>query len=136
VYAARFGCFDLSPAGAAIPRNYARGPNAINLVLRMSRTWSFGGEGRSGLPEQENGSHGGSPLPMAASGSSGRKYNITLSANTLNAFNRSNYAPPEGVLTSPYFGRSRSLGGIVVMSHGGASSAYNRKIDLQVRFTF
>jgi hypothetical protein len=38
--------------------------------------------------------------------------------------------------SSPYFGRYRSLGGLIVMSHGGASSTYNRKIDLQLRFTF
>ena len=29
-----------------------------------------------------------------------------------------------------------SLGGMVVMVHGGAGAAYNRKVDLQVRFSW
>jgi hypothetical protein len=66
----------------------------------------------------------------------GRRYNLTVSASTLNALNRANFTPPNGDLSSPYFGQYRSLGGMVVMLHGGAPSTYNRKIDLQVRFTF
>ena len=66
----------------------------------------------------------------------GRRYSLTVSASTLNAINHANYAPPNGDLSSPYFGQYRSLGGLMVMSHGGAPSTYNRKIDLQVRFTF
>ena len=66
----------------------------------------------------------------------GRKYSLVLSASTLNALNHANFAPPNGDLSSPYFGQYRSLGGLIVMSHGGAPSTYNRKIDLQLRFTF
>ena len=66
----------------------------------------------------------------------GRRYNLTVSASTLNALNHANFAPPNGDLSSPYFGEHRSLGGMVVMMHGGAPSTYNRKIDLQIRFTF
>ena len=66
----------------------------------------------------------------------GRKYSLTVTASTLNALNRANFAPPGGDLSSPYFGQYRSLGGLIVMAHGGAASTYNRKIDLQVRFTF
>jgi len=50
--------------------------------------------------------------------------------------NHPNFAPPDGDLSSPYFGQYRSLGGLMVMAHGGAPSTYNRKVDLQVRFTF
>ena len=67
---------------------------------------------------------------------SGRKYSVVISASTLNAFNHPNFATPNGDLSSPYFGQYRSLGGLIVMSHGGAPSTYNRKIDLQVRVTF
>jgi hypothetical protein len=66
----------------------------------------------------------------------GRKYNLTLSASTLNALNHANFGAPNGDLSSPYFGQYRSLGGVVVLTHGGAPSTYNRKIDLQLRFTF
>jgi hypothetical protein len=66
----------------------------------------------------------------------GGKYSVVISASTLNAFNHPNFATPNGDLSSPYFGQYRSLGGLIVMSHGGAPSTYNRKVDLQVRVTF
>jgi hypothetical protein len=138
VYAAQFGCFNLNPAAGTpvIGRNFGRGPAAVNLALRLSRTWAFGAFGhevQSG-PADAGGGHG---MPAPAVSSTGtRKYNVTLSASTLNALNHANYAPPDGDLSSSYFGQYRSLGGMVVMSHGGAPGAYNRKIDLQLRVTF
>ena len=54
----------------------------------------------------------------------------------MNALNHVNFAPPNGDLSSPYFGQYRALGGMIVMNHGGGASTYNRKIDLQLRFTF
>jgi hypothetical protein len=141
MYAARFGCFDLKPATgtATIGHNFARGPADVNLVLRVARTWAFG-EGPSGPAQQRTGGGGhesGTGPPAALSDpNTGRRYNLTVSASTLNALNRANFTPPNGDLSSPYFGQYRSLGGMVVMLHGGAPSTYNRKIDLQVRFTF
>jgi hypothetical protein len=134
MYAAGFGCFDLLPAPgmAVIARNGASGPSAVNLGLRVARTWAFGGEGQRGVSQPE--AHGAPAALFDAP--TGKRYNLTLSAFTLNALNRPNYAPPEGDLSSPYFGQPRSLGGLIVMSHGGAASTYNRKIDLQIRFTF
>jgi hypothetical protein len=51
-----------------------------------------------------------------------------------NAINHVNYAPPGGDLSSPYFGEYRSLAG----NFGpiGGSSAYNRRLNVQLRFTF
>ena len=72
---------------------------------------------------------------MFASGAT-RRYQLTLSASTLNALNRANFGPPEGDLSSPYFGQYRSLGGLIVMMHGGAPNSYNRKVDVQLQFTF
>ena len=107
-------CFDSSPAsGASIPRNYGRGAGSVNLGLRVSRTWAFESRGESG-----------------------RNYKLTFTASTLNALNHPNFAPPNGDLSSPYFGQPRSLGGVVVAMHGGGSAAYNRKIDLQLRVAF
>ncbi len=54
----------------------------------------------------------------------------------MNALNRANFAPPYGDLSSPYFGQYRSLGGLIVMMHGGAPNSYNRKVDVQLQFTF
>ena len=79
---------------------------------------------------------GGGPPAGMFDAKTGRKYNLTLSASTLNALNHPNFSPPNGDLSSPYFGQYRSLGGMIVMMHGGAPSTYNRKIDLQLRFTF
>jgi hypothetical protein len=142
MYAAGFGCFDLKPAAGApaIGRNFARGPSAVNVALRLARTWAFGGEGRSGPAQQTSGGAGhtaGSGPPAGMFNiDTGRRYSLTVSASTLNALNRANFAPPNGDLSSPYFGEYRSLGGMVVLAHGGTPSTYNRKIDLQVRFTF
>ncbi len=47
-FTAAFGCFNLNPvAGTAIGRNYARGPGAFNMSLRMNRTWTIGGKGEA-----------------------------------------------------------------------------------------
>ncbi len=150
MYESGFGCFNLNPGSGnpAIERNYGRGPANWNIALRVSRTWAFGREGRGaaadpGGPAPQMGSgasHGAGGAPMgvpAPSGTgTGRKYNLTLSASTLDALNHPNFAPPDGDLSSGYFGQYRSLGGLIVMTHGGAPTTYNRKIDLQLRFTF
>ena len=130
-------CFhpDPAPGAATIGHNYGRGPANVTLVLRLARTWSFGREGRSGTSGGSASDHGGMPIPQPA-GASTRRYNLTLSASSLNALNHANYGPPDGDLSSPYFGQYRSLGGMVVMVHGGAGAAYNRKVDLQLRFSW
>jgi len=141
VYESGFGCFNLRPAPGTptIGRDYGLGPANWNVALRVSRTWSFGREGRGAATSAIDGnSHGnGPPIGMAEPPpATARRYNLTLSASTLNAMNHPNFAPPDGDLTSGYFGQSRSLGGLIVMTHGGAPTTYNRKIDLQLRFTF
>src|ERR1700730_16315304 len=125
MYATGSGCLDWKPAvgTATIGHNFARGPAAVNLVLRVARTWALGGEGRSGPAQQTSGGgmHGGGDGPPAGmfNANTGRRYNLSLSASTLNALNHANFAPPNGDLSSPYFGGERSLGGIVVVARGG-----------------
>ena len=47
-YSASFGCFNLNPAaGTSIGRNYARGPGAFNMSMRVMRTWTIGGKGEA-----------------------------------------------------------------------------------------
>ena len=132
-----FDCFQIVPAPGAAPigRNYGRGPSAVNVALRVARTWAFGREGRSGMPDSGGGGHGGPPAEIFGTGSA-KRYQLTLSASTLNALNRANFAPPDGDLSSGYFGQYRSLGGLIVMAHGGAPNSYNRRVDLQLQFTF
>jgi hypothetical protein len=111
-----------------VDRNAARGPAAVNLALRVSRTWGFG---ERTATQQQDTTH-----PLAMTAPSGHRYSLTLTASTLNALNHPNYGPPEGNLSSPYFGQSRSLGGFMVTAHDGTPSTYNRKVDLQLRVTF
>ncbi|MEO8598165.1 MAG: carboxypeptidase regulatory-like domain-containing protein [Candidatus Solibacter sp.] len=136
-YVAGFGCFVLNPAPGvpAIGRNAARGPASWNQALRFSRTWNFGAEGGASV-KSGGGGHDGAPQGAIPDSAGTRRYRMVMSASTLNALNRANYAPPNGVLTSPYFGQYRALGGLAVMSHGGAPGTFNRKIDLQVQFSW
>jgi hypothetical protein len=150
VYAAGFGCFNLNPGPgvSTIERNYGRGPATVNLSLRLSRTWSFGNRGESGLanpggmPPGLGGARGGPTMgpppgggpPAAMFGAaSAKKYNLTLSVSARNFLNRANYSPPSGNLSSPFFGEYRSLAGFGPF---GTPSTYNRKIDIQLRFQF
>ena len=154
-YKTGYGCFNLNPglSDATIARNSGRGPGQVNLGLRLSRTWSFGNRGESGPgnrgggPPQgvmiggpRGGGGGGmrggrgGPPPGMFGPSTGKKYNVTLSISARNALNHPNYAAPSGDLSSPYFGEYRSLtGGFGPMS---TASTYNRRIDVQLRFTF
>ncbi len=153
VYKAGFGCFDLSgAAGAAISRNYGRGPANVTLNLRFARTWAFGNRGESGPaeggpPPGMGGVRGGGPPPGGGMGgpggggpprgmfgaASGKKYNITLSLSARNVLNHPNYSAPSGDLSSPFFGEYRSLAGFGPFA---GNTTYNRKLDVQMRFTF
>jgi hypothetical protein len=167
VYEAAFGCFNLDPAPGTptIGYNYARGPATATLMLRLSRSWSFGGksEGNANQPQGMMGGPGGGGPPGGGGGgggrgpggggggggpmmggggpppgmfgaASGRRYTLTLGVNAMNALNRANYAPPNGDLSSPYFGQYLSLGG--GFGPMGGASTYNRKIAVQLRFSF
>ena len=147
-----FGCFDTLPqAGqAAIPINYATGPGRFTFNLRVSKTFGFGQKkeavagGGSGGPGggtfgrgPGGGEHGGGPRgggggPMfGGGGSSNYRYNLTFSVNARNLFNNVNFGTPIGNLGSPLFGEANSLAG-----QPYSSPTANRRIDLQLQFTF
>ena len=46
IYEAAFGCFNVSPAAgtSTIARNFATGPGSAMVMLRLSRSWAFGGK--------------------------------------------------------------------------------------------
>ena len=71
-------------------------------------------------------------------GSSGKKYTVNLSVSGRNIFNHVNPGTPIGDLSSPNFGVSNSIasGGFGGPGGGGGGSANNRRIDLQLRFSF
>jgi hypothetical protein len=164
-YEAGYGCFNLNPAaGTAIERNYGRGPANETLMLRLARTWAFvnregttqpqgpggpGGPGGGGPPGGGGGGPrggggpppgggGGGPMMFGGGGTAGKKYTLTASVQASNALNHTNFGPPVGNLSSPYFGESISLASGFGPPGGGSggSPTYNRKITLQLRFTF
>jgi hypothetical protein len=146
-----FGCFNAlpQPGQAPIPINFANGPGRFVFNLRLSKTFGFGqkketvasgggpgggtfGRGPGGPPGGGGrGGGGGGGGMFGGGGSSNNRYNLTFSVSARNVFNNVNYGPPIGNLSSPLFGEANSLAG-----QPYASSTANRRIDLQVQFTF
>ncbi|TCK72067.1 TonB-dependent receptor [Acidipila rosea] len=140
-----YGTFNVTPGPneAPIPIYYGNGPNLFAFNLRLSKTIGFGQKTKAG-GGPAGGPHGGGPRgglggrglsgggPHGGFGdNTGRRYNLTLSAQALNLFNDINLAPPTGVVDSPEFGQSNQLAGRI-FSSGSAS----RRIFLQAIFTF
>jgi hypothetical protein len=160
------GTFNTAPQAnqALIPINYFPGPAQFTLNLRLSKTFAFGkevgtqsstrgggfGGGRGGGGGGYGGGRGGGGgmggRGMAGGGQGGgffgpgntgtRRYSITFSAYARNLLNNVNLGSPVGVIGSPLFDQSNSLGGVFGGGFGGASQAANRRIDFQMVFSF
>ncbi|MCX6595689.1 MAG: carboxypeptidase-like regulatory domain-containing protein [Acidobacteria bacterium] len=153
--------FNINPtsADAIIARNYGQAPGQFNTNLRLSRTWGFGttkeaaaaaggpdgprmfggmpggggppggGGGGGGM---RGGPGGGGPGGMFGGGGvPGKRYALSLSISARNVLNRVNLGAPLGTASSPLFGTSTSLAGGFF-----SNSTANRRLDLQLRFTF
>ncbi len=91
----------------------------------------MGGGGRGGF-----GGFGGESLTE-------KRYNVTFAIQAQNIFNRTNPSAPVGNLSSRLFGQSLStaggfgfFGGGGGGGGGGNQAAGNRRVELQVRFSF
>ncbi|HWE51615.1 MAG TPA: carboxypeptidase regulatory-like domain-containing protein [Bryobacteraceae bacterium] len=157
-----FGNFNVDPGVGAqvIPFDYAEGPATFSVNLRLSRTWGWGerkgtdanrprgGGGRGGPPGGGGGGRGGPPgggfggfgggggrggggFGGFGGGGNNNRYNVTATVSARNLLNHVNDGTPNGALNSPFFGQSLALAQGV-----GGGSAGNRKIELQVRFSF
>ena len=129
-----FGAFDPNPAPGQVivPRNFGKGPATFFVNLRLGKTIGFGGNGNGGSsggagpqivligPDGQRISRPG--MPTAAPG--GAPYSLSFSVAVQNVFNRTNFGPTIGNLSSPLFGQSNSV------------STNARRIDFQVRFSF
>jgi len=150
----KFGCFDVAPVPgeALIPINDATGPARFVLNLRLSKTFGFGkvkeatatggpggpggggtfgrgpGPGGGGRGGGGGGGRGGGGFDA---GATNRRYSLTFSVAARNIFNNVNLAAPIGNLSSPLFGESNGLAG-----QPYSSNTANRRIDLQVTFSF
>jgi hypothetical protein len=145
----KFGCFNTLPTTgqALIPINDATSPGRFTLNLRVSKTFGFGQKketaasggpggggtfGRGGGGPRGGGGGGDRGGGMFGGGApSNYRYNLTFSVNARNLFNNVNFGPPIGNLSSPLFGEANSLAG-----QPYSSSTANRRVDLQVQFTF
>ena len=131
-----------------VPVNYCTGPANTTFNLRLSKTIGFGPEtkGRSGGGRGDGGGgprgprgglgpgglSGSGANPFGGPGTSvNRRYSLTFSIFARNLLNTFNPGNPIGNLSSPLFGQANSVGG----GPFGSASA-NRRVDLQVRFSF
>jgi len=131
-----------------IARNAGTGPGFLGVNLRVSKTWGFGttkfagasggasaggGGGGGGGPRGGGGFGGGGPRGGPGGESSAHRYNLTASLNARNILNHENLNTPNGTITSPYFLYSTGITG----GFGAEATASNqRRLDLQLRFTF
>ena len=126
-----------------VPTNYCTGPANATFNLRLSKTFGFGRETKGGSgggggyhgPRGgglgARGLSGGGGNPFRMDGATNRRYSLTFSISVRNLFNTLNPGPPVGNLSSPEFGQSIMIGGGPF-----ASASSNRRVDLQVRFSF
>jgi hypothetical protein len=141
----KYGLLDPNPTPdeKILPRNFGRGPGTITVNMRLSKAIGFGGSpDGSGAP---SGSGGGGPDRRTggvfgtggqspySTPTAGRRYNLTISMSIRNLLNHTNPGPIIGNITSPLFGQANQPSGA-----GGffSESANNRRLELQMRFTF
>jgi hypothetical protein len=94
----------------------------------------FGGGGGLGGRGMGGGGRGGGIFGPGNTGT--KRYNLTFSVYARNVLNNVNLGSPVGVIGSPLFDQSNSLGGIFGGGGGGPSQAANRRIDFQAVFSF
>ncbi len=153
----QYGLLDPNPTPdeKLLPRNFGRGPGSFTVNMRLGKTFGFGpsreGSGGSGGPGGGGpggggggGRRGGPGSPYGGGGgfqsifgpaSTGRRYNLTVSISARNLLNHNNPGPIVGNITSPLFGLANQMAG--GFGGGGFSEdANNRRLELQMRFSF
>jgi len=140
-----FGATLPGPGQTVLPVNYGNGPSSAIFNVRISKTFGFGPETKGAAGGGRGGPRGGFPGGgLGGRGLSGggggpnffggsatnRRYNLTFSVSGRNIFNTVSPGPPVGILSSPFFGQSIGLGGPF------SSASSNRRVDLQVMFSF
>jgi hypothetical protein len=150
----KFGSFDLvpQPGETLVPINSLTSARRFSLNLRLSKTFGFGqkkepvntgaggtgaggtfgrGPGGPGGPGGGRGGFGGGRGGGMDVGANNNRYNLTFSVSVRNVFNNVNLDTPIGNLSSPLFGQANGLA-----KGPYSSSTANRRIDLQVSFSF
>src|SRR5262249_38543293 len=129
------------PGQPTLSRNLGRGPGVISLNLRVTKTFEFGHEAPSAqLARSPSGTGGGNPGVFSPGGqqvsrsTASRRYNLMISLSTRNVLNHTTPGPIIGNITSPLFGFANQPAGSG--GSGFSEAANNRRLELQMRFTF
>jgi hypothetical protein len=117
----------------------------ISVNLRLGKTWGFGPEkngGGAARSSRDSGPAAGPALsaPQGNRGlftqpSSSRKYSLTVAMSGRNLLNHTNQGPIIGDINSPLFGRANQVAGSP-NGEGFSENASNRRLELQIRFTY
>jgi len=116
----------------------------INFNLRFSRTWGFGAErggGGAARSSRDSGPASGPALTaptnrgLFTQPSTPRKYNLTVAMSGRNLLNHNNPGPIIGNISSPLFGQANQIAG-TPNGEGFLETANNRRVELQIRFTY
>ncbi|HEX5230297.1 MAG TPA: carboxypeptidase regulatory-like domain-containing protein [Bryobacteraceae bacterium] len=134
-----------------LPRNFGRSPGSVSLNFRLAKTFGFGGSREAAARNNQGGFPGGGGFgggrgggggfgggPGAffrgfGGGSTGQRYNLTISIQARNLLNHVNPGPINGIVGSPLFGSPNTLAGGV---GAFAQSGLNRRLEIQARFSF
>jgi len=143
----QYGLLDPNPTAdeQILGRNSGRGPGQISLNLRVGKVFGFGGErGSKRAADAPAGAPAGNPANAATGRGLGsliqapatsRRYNVSVSMSIRNLLNHTNDGPINGDITSPLFGRANQMAGNV-NGEGFSENGNNRRLELQIRFTF
>jgi Carboxypeptidase regulatory-like domain len=149
VFATAYGLLNSrpTPGEALIPRNFGNGFGNLTINLRVSRSWGFGetttspgrpggaggGPRGGGLGGGRGGGGGGGRGGFLGGAATNKRYNLIASVDIRNLLNSVNPSAPVGTLGSPFFGEAQ---GIVSGFGGGATQSANRRLEMQLRFSF
>lgn len=121
-----YGLLDPSPTTDEIilPRNFGRGPGSIQFNMRFTKTIGFGslkvtGDLQQGKKNEKS------------------RYSLDFALQMRNLLNHNNPGPIIGNIASPLFGRAnQTAGSSTQQGTSFLESSTNRRIELQLRFTF
>lgn len=132
VIATAYGLLDPNPLPGEklLSRNFGRGPGQMSLNLRVAKIIGFGAERSKDSPAASPGLRG-----IFSAAPSDRRYNLNISLSMRNLLNHTNPGPIIGNITSPLFGRANQMAGNL-NGEGFSENASNRKMELQIKFTF
>jgi hypothetical protein len=133
-----------SPGETILGRNYGRGPSLIRVNLRLAKAVGFGSvNGRAAEQRPSASATGASAVQASGRGLGGiigapktvHRYNMIFSMSVQNLLNHNNPGPIIGDITSPLFGFANRIAG-GPNGEGFFETADNRRLELQIRFTF